>query len=557
MRFRRLVDDLLWYVSQRRPLVLSVGAAVLVIIAAMILVLTIPRGVASHRAETSASIMDVDTQAYFSINLLPSRGQLRKMAQLVGAFQANPTAMGMWDEWMDEIQRETGIDVQREVFPWLGPELAIGISGLTEEEPEFLIALGTREASASMQALKKWCEYLEDMEGIEWQSSFYRNVPVVVGETYYEEKQYYTVTHDYVLVSNDERRLKRAVDLVKDGGTSLADNSRFKEVRHSLPAERVAMLFALTGELYADMIAVYGGERAIMWSFNSLIPSYLAGTIQILGDGAEVTLGGPRLDGRRYRLNTASEELTAMIPASAAYCVLGDDLYGVWQDFRERVSEDRQLEESFEYDVMEDLRYGLGLDFGDPFWRNLDGKFAVAGFGAYPDLVVILEIDSEEQVASQLDGLLSRIKRTQYEMEFDHILIEEAQATLIRSEDLRYEGLSPGYLFLGGRYLVFSFTVEALRAAVRTYQGRYDSLKNSESYKQALSALPHDKGWITYVNAPIVMDYLLAGFDPWEREMFEDLPRFQDVLSGGALSFLISEESVSASMIVHLSPSVR
>ena len=129
--------------------------------------------------------------------------------------------------------------------------------------------------------------------------------------------------------------------------------------------------------------------------------------------------------------------------------------------------------------------------------------------------------------------------------------------TVCGKEDLQYEGLSPGYVFLGGRYLVFGFTLEALRAAIRTYQGRYASLKDSESYKQALSALPDDKGWIAYVNASAVMDYLLAGFEPWEREMFEDLPRFEDVVSSGGLSFLITEETISASMIVHLFSSVR
>lgn len=555
--FRRLIDDLVWYVSQRRTLVLSVGAAVLVIIVAVILVLTIPRGVAPHRAEASAAMMSADTQLYFSINLRPRRGQLRKMAQLVDALKTNPTAMRMWDDWMDEIQRETGIDVEREVLPWLGPELAIGLSSWFEEEPEYLIVIGTQDAVASMRTLRKWCDYLEDTEGIEWRSTSYRSVPVLIGKTRYGDEYYYAITQASVLVTDKERAVRRAVDLIQDGGVSLADNGRFREVQHSLPAERVAMLFAPTGELYADMIAVHGEEPGIMWIFHSLIPSYLAGTIWLFGDGATVSLGGPRSDGRLYRLSMPSGDLAAMIPASAAYCVLGGDLYGVWQDFRERIAEDREIEESFEYDIMEDLRYGLGFDFGDPFWRNLDGEFAVAGVGAYPDLLVILEIDSEQRVASELDSLLSRIKRTQYEMEIDHTVIENAQATLIRSEDLQYEGLSPGYVFLGGRYLVFGFTLEALRAAIRTYQGRYASLKDSESYKQALSALPDEKGWIAYANASTVMDYLLAGFEPWEREFFEDLPRFEDVVSGGGLSFLITEESISASMSIHLRPSRR
>jgi len=552
---RRFVDDLMYSVSRRRLLVLAAGGTVVVMIV-MILVLTIPRGARLRPSEAAAALMSPNTELYFSLSIRPPGGQLRKMGQLIAALAENPTASRMWSDWMSEVESETGIDLESEVLPWLGPELAIGLESWSEDESEFLIVLETRDSERASHTLGNWRDYLEEVEGIEWRLTHYRGREVWIGETYGGDSQYYAVARDYILVANHDQAISQALERLDGSGVSLLDSPSFGEACNSLPQDRIGILFADGRGLFAGLEEYrdyyYGSSDApILGVVRPLIPNYVAGSIVIDGDAVAFSLQAPTPRAFGQSVRGASKRGAEMIPASAAFCVFGAEPYALWTTTREKVSDDRELEERLQHE-MEDLRYSVGFDLDDVVWRHFNGDFAVAGINAFPNIAGALEVENEQRLESELDNLLARVAQTQYEMNIDEEMIDGVRATIIRSEDLSYEGLSPGYAFLGNGYLAFGLTRDALRAIIRTYQGRYASLADDESYKKTMSELADNTGWIGYADSASVVDYLLAGFEPWERDVFDSLPRFEDVVCNAGFAFSVTSETIVASFLARL-----
>jgi hypothetical protein len=550
----RLQDELAYWFSNRQVLAWSVvGGAVLLI--ALVLVFAIPWGGGRPR-EAAASLMRPDTQLYFSLNLRPPGGQLRKMGKLIGALAGNPDAMEMWDEWMAEAEREMGIDLEREVLPWLGPEVAIGLAEWGAEEGEFLIVLETRDVMGASRAFAKWRMYLEDVLDMEWSVSRTRDREVWAGETYYGERQIYALTADRILIANREQTMWEALTRIESGGPSLASSSWFSRASTLLPEERIGTLIVDGRSVFSDMVEYqeeyYGsGDAPIVRVVRPLIPEFASGAIVLTDGGVEFSLAAPTPAALDVAVAGPSSRVAEMIPASVAFCVAGRDAYSVWTGMREEISMDPRLEDRVD-DSMEDLRYDAGFDLDDRIWRHFRGDFAVAGIGDFPDLAGVIAVEDELRLQGELRGLLQRIAETQYEMSIDEVQIDGVTATAIQSEDLSYDGFSPSYAFLGKGFLAFGLTRDALRAVIRTYQGRYESLADAESYRGAMDEMGRSHGWIGYACAPSVIDYLLSGLDPWERDVLEDLPSIEDVVCDAGFAFSIGEQLVSASVVVLL-----
>ena len=84
----------------------------------------------------------------------------------------NPGFQERLDEVYGDIEEETGINVEEDLLPWLGPEIAVGIPAFEGivEEPELVAFIGTIDAAATETFLQKLLAYGEgsgDMEYVE------------------------------------------------------------------------------------------------------------------------------------------------------------------------------------------------------------------------------------------------------------------------------------------------------------------------------------------------------------------------------------------------------
>ena len=81
----------------------------------------------SHPPEDTARFLPEDTVFYASLNLRPGVDQLTQAVDVLDRFKENPEFELKLDEFYDQIEEELGIDVEADLFPWVGPEVSMAI----------------------------------------------------------------------------------------------------------------------------------------------------------------------------------------------------------------------------------------------------------------------------------------------------------------------------------------------------------------------------------------------------------------------------------------------
>jgi len=190
------------------------------------------------------------------VDLQPGGDQRANFADILAVFRRHSSFQPKIDQLFDDGEVETGIHLEREVLPWLGPEVAFGVvdvagsvvAGASGGTPLVVVLAGTSDSETARRVLQMWVDYIEREEGLDFQAAEYKGT-LVFSEA--EAAQHYAVTADYVLMTTDLDLLEDTVDRIQTGDTvdSLFENARFKEARESLPEHRF-----LTGYVDAEAI---------------------------------------------------------------------------------------------------------------------------------------------------------------------------------------------------------------------------------------------------------------------------------------------------------------
>jgi hypothetical protein len=83
--------------------------------------------VTGHEGELTAAFLASDTDFYLTANLDPTSDQMDQIWRVVNGWWQDPNVQARWGELMTESDNSSGIDVEEDVFPWLGPEMAVGV----------------------------------------------------------------------------------------------------------------------------------------------------------------------------------------------------------------------------------------------------------------------------------------------------------------------------------------------------------------------------------------------------------------------------------------------
>ncbi|MFC2062648.1 DUF3352 domain-containing protein [Chloroflexota bacterium] len=216
-----------------------------------------------HDGEQTAQILPPDTDGYFTVNMKPGLDQLGKMRDVLSNWNDNPAFHNQLVELMSQLESETGIDIDIEidVLPWLGPELAIAACidpdfMITDEQPILAIIIGTFDRIQSDAFIfNKFLPLLADGGSSPTEpNGSYRDI-----ETLYdpdpENYFYWAFTDEYIIWSQNQARLEAVLDLYLDGGPSLATTANFVAAQAELPLERVAMGYVNVDHMVPELWA--------------------------------------------------------------------------------------------------------------------------------------------------------------------------------------------------------------------------------------------------------------------------------------------------------------
>ena len=188
--------------------------------------------------EYSARYYPPDTMAYGWITLVPNEGQVGDMEEIWGRFNEYPGFRDLVDELKIDFLTETGIDLEEDILPWIGPEISAGLIDfdLDQELPIAAITIQVRDEDAARTFIEKWRGYMEDETGAQFDTGSHRGNATWVDDS---EHQAYGLTGDWLVYATDESILHSVLGRIGgDADGSLADETKFQAARAALPERR-------------------------------------------------------------------------------------------------------------------------------------------------------------------------------------------------------------------------------------------------------------------------------------------------------------------------------
>lgn len=192
--------------------------------------------------EHSARYYPPGTLAYQWLTLAPGGGQLshsRELLERLNQYSA-------FEDWLEDnyasLEDATGINLEADVMPWIGPDFSAGLLEWDIEAGQFeaAAAAGVRQREAAADFLDDWLDYLEAEFGRDFRAE---TAGADGGEfeiwAARDGAQVYALSADWLVFATSRWALDEILERHSDDGRpSLAGETAFQEARAALPERR-------------------------------------------------------------------------------------------------------------------------------------------------------------------------------------------------------------------------------------------------------------------------------------------------------------------------------
>ena len=202
--------------------------------------------------EHSARYYPDDVMAYTWFTINPSMGQRGQMLDIWQRLDDMRDFREWVDDLEDEVDDETGIDLEDDVLPWVGGEFSAAILDIDRDDGEIEAAatIAVRNRDVAADFLSDWLEYLEDEHDADFDRDTINDYEVWVDE---DNFQAYALAEDLLVFATTKGVLEDILDRI-DGEQSrtLASDEDFIEARAALPSRRFASIYLDYGRVSDD-----------------------------------------------------------------------------------------------------------------------------------------------------------------------------------------------------------------------------------------------------------------------------------------------------------------
>jgi hypothetical protein len=521
-----------------RPVTLIVTLLVLiVIVAAGVVFFLFFTDRVSHASEETAEFLPAETYLYFSLNMRPGVGQLLRFRGILSRFEENDNFEVQVEETLDDIEEQLGFDLRDDLFPWMGPELAVGVVdfGDFDEEMEIVAFLGTTDREAAEAFLPKFLDYLERQQDIDFQAE------ASGGFTTYSYTDpenppgyHFAVTESYIVYATSESLLDSTIARMDNPAATLADTPDFKRARDSVEDQRFAML-------YLDLQAIFDDARRNieedeLESLNTMegsLPDTLAVSGSFMELGIKVTAS--------YDTPSESfgiEQVNALksadyLPADTLALISGIGVRNAWEEAKGEI----ENIPGFYGETVEDLIQGIEDEIGvnidrDIFgWMSGEVAFALLPsefrFGDFLELhdaiikfAAMVEFDDRQAVQSALDNIIDALEETGLDFEPATIRGEDALLADL-GEDFGTVDYEPGYVIIDSHVVMGSMR-ETFEQAIDARDGSIDTLSEGREFKRIADELEDPPDFLFYANVAGIVDMIVEAMTPEMRSSYEE-----------------------------------
>ncbi len=508
---------------------------VLIIAAALVLALGTAVGVGayfviqslSHPPEDTAKFLPMETTFYVSMNLRPGVEQIMKAKEVRDRFREDPRFGEKLDEIYEEIEEETGINMEEDLFPWMGPEVSLAIPDFQgiDEAPGIVAFIGTTDKAAAESLIRKLIAEAES-EGVEYEEGETQGHLTFISGPSDEIVSYIALTDDYIVATTSAELLESTLDRMNSAQDrpSLLDKPGFQEARAAAQSPRF-------GILYLDVAAIIDrlGEDFDEQDFGSLkllddqVPDFIVASAAFVDKGIRVSTSFNTPDQWPVSASANSVGSAARAPENTLGLLSFVGIQDAWKKLKDEINDIEGVEEG-----LEEIESELGIDIEEDIFDWMSGELAVAmllpggaSFGL--DEIhanVYVEFDDRAKALSGLEDIRASLE--QQGAEFTDVDIEGVDAVVAKSdEDDGLLGLSPGYLVLDN-YVVIGTTKASLQQAVAAKRGDIPSLLETSAFSRPLEAAEGSTDFLIYANIKKIVKAGLDQVSETDREQYEE-----------------------------------
>ena len=515
----------------------------------------------SHSPEETARFLPEETSLYASMNLRPGAGQLMKARDILGLFKENPKFEEKLDELYGDLEEETGIDVERDLFPWLGPEIAFAIPTFEgiEETPELVAFIGHTDKAAAESFLRKLMTYGERSGETEYEETVMRGrLTFVVGPS--DDLSIHIALADkHIVVATGAKMLESTLDRMDsaEDRPSLFDDPGFKEAREAAESPRFGLVYVDLGGIVDQAGDVVREEITDSFQdFSDQLPDFIVASSSFIDRGIllSTSFDYPVQD-QLFVPAAANEVGSAGLASEDTVALLSFvGVQDAWERLRDELADvpDLDLDEAFD-----EIEAEIGIDIERDIFGWMTGELAFAvllpsGGSFSVDEVhanMYVEFDDRDEALSGMVRLQGALEDGG--VEFHVADIEGVDATLVDLDDeLGPAGLAPGYVVLDD-YVVVGTTLSSLRQAILVGKGDIPSLRESTAFSRPLEAVGGSTDFLAFGNIRRIAQEAIDQLDETELEEYGDTAEpFVDPLEAFLFGVAVEEDLVTISAVM-------
>ncbi len=490
------------------------------------------------RGNAAAKAMPADAEVFVGIDV--RNADPEQLSKIIEAFakEIDDSEIKTYDDFIkqldEEMTRDMGLTFSEDIQPWMGNNIAIGMSNVKfdqygePDEFDLVFAIEARDKTAADEFLVKFEREYESTASGTFQQEEYEGVTIYEFNGEYEsERLAFARSGKLVLLGTTGNALKNAIDA--QNGDSLSDNDQYRDLIKKAPGDPLVSFF-LSGEILTELTAAVGSGAGIappnmenvgwqnMLFTMSVIDEGLQFDALISFDPDALTESQKQL----YDMYDQSSALVQKMPKNTVLFIGGRGLNLVWEAANEQLATTPGAADLQE--AMDMLAREIGINLDKDLFPYLDGEYAI---GVMPS--------SEGMLAAEGVNL-------GYAVMFESSNAEALNETVVTfNEAIESDGffqLTPAEVaghttyvfpdFSSGDPLIAYGVVEdflILSSSPQTMESLFadgDSLADNEGYKTVSRALPGGADPYFYADVRNMVGSIREGLSGYDLESFNE-----------------------------------
>lgn len=477
--------------------------------------------------EGFAKYLAGNTPLFISMNPQLEGQQATNWSKITSAFKSIPGISKSLEE-SSPISATTSVDFDKDIKPWVGNEVALAATSLAglvsgAESKDTSKATGDFLAGAQVKDQTKFDAFIAKVKdeqtkaGATFTDETYKDVKITTVKSKDGQISAYGVVNGYAVLAGKVESLKAFIDQGQPKD-SLSTNANFKTAVGKLSSDRIGFGYMdYQAAIQSSASALPDSQKKLLEKSQPLVA--IAFSWQATANGLKVDYVGS-LDQAKLDATTKAlaglpanpNKAAGLAPDSSIVYIGGQNLKLIWDALK--AADTGTTGGQSLTDGLTQIQTGLGVDLEKDVFGWMTGEFALAvlpgksggSAGSMLPVEGALIVEAKDKTLAQgnmkkITDTLASQGLTFAEQDVKGVKVQSAQGM----ESL---GLSVSYAFVGD-FMVVASSSDVMSAVIDASQGK-GKLSDKASFKDLLSNLPKENGYLFYTDIPGTIDLALG-----------------------------------------------